>query len=78
MYKDTKYSNTTGDITSTMKEILVRNLRRAYYGAISYIDSLIGKVVNRIGELVFYQNTIISFFGDHGWQLGEHEEWCKQ
>ena len=22
-------------------------------------------------------STIVSLLGDHGWQLGEHGEWCK-
>ena len=61
-----------------MDNLLVCNLRRAYYSAISYTDSLIGKVVNKIEKLSMLQNTVISFLGDHGWQLGEHGEWCKQ
>ena len=57
---------------------VTKKLRRAYYSAISYIDSLVGKVVDTIDNLGLASNTIISFWGDHGWQLGEHGEWCKQ
>ena len=77
-FTDMRYSNCSGNINSTMADIVVLNLRRAYYSAISYIDSLVGKVVDKIGKLGLAQNTIISFLGDHGWQLGEHGEWCKQ
>ena len=77
-FTDMRYSNYSGNINSTMADIVVLNLRRAYYSAISYIDSLVGKVVDKIGKLGLAHNTIISFLGDHGWQLGEHGEWCKQ
>ena len=30
-----------------------------------------------MADLQFAENTIISFLGDHGWQLGEHGEWSK-
>ena len=28
-------------------------------------------------ELGLSESTIVAFWGDHGWQLGEHAEWCK-
>ena len=28
-------------------------------------------------ELGLAESTIVAFWGDHGWQLGEHAEWCK-
>ena len=77
-FTDTFYSNATGEINSTMDLVVVRNLRRAYYASISYVDSLVGKIVNKLDELGISDNTIISFLGDHGWQLGEHGAWCKQ
>ena len=77
-YTDTAYSNATGKINTTMDDVLVLNLRRAYYSAISYTDSLVGKVVEKIDQLGLSSRTIIPFLGDHGWQLGEHGEWCKQ
>ena len=60
-FTDMRYSNCSGNINSTMADIVVLNLRRAYYSAISYIDSLVGKVVDKIGKLGLAHNTIISF-----------------
>lgn len=53
------------------------SLRRAYYASISYVDSLVGQVLSSLSELGLDSNTVVMFVGDHGWQLGEHGEWCK-
>ncbi len=52
-------------------------LRRAYYSCISYTDAQIGKVVGELEKLGLANNTIIVLWADHGWQLGEHNHWCK-
>ncbi len=52
-------------------------LRRGYYAAASYTDAQIGKVVKELERLGLRDNTVIILWGDHGWQLGEHGEWCK-
>ena len=64
-------------INVTFPDDVVRDLRRGYYSAISYTDSLVGKVLDELENLGLENDTIVSFFGDHGWQLGEHGEWCK-
>ena len=62
---------------STLLDQLTRNLRRAYYAAVSYIDEQIGRILATINELGLAEDTIVSFLGDHGWQSGEHGEWTK-
>ena len=49
----------------------VKALRRAYYAAISYTASLVGQVLAELDRLGLANSTIVSFWGDHGWQLGE-------
>ena len=55
-----------------------KELRKAYYAAVSYSDHEIGRVLEYLETLGVADDTIIVFWGDHGWQLGEHAEWCKQ
>ena len=76
-FADIKYQYGYGDINTTLPDWKVKQLRRAYYAAVSYTDSLIGQVVQALEDLELADDTIISFWGDHGWQLGEHGEWCK-
>ena len=53
------------------------NMRRGYYAAISYVDAQIGRLLNELKRLDLAQKTIVVFWGDHGWKLGEHDAWCK-
>ena len=57
---------------------ITRELRRAYYSCISYTDAQIGRVIKALEEQGFSDDTITVLWGDHGWQLGEHNEWSKQ
>lgn len=63
--------------TGPMPDKEAIELRRAYYAATSYTDAQIGRVVDELDRLGLRDNTIIILWGDHGWQLGEHGEWCK-
>jgi len=60
-----------------MPEPLARQTRHAYFACVSYIDSLIGELVEALEETGEAQNTIIALWSDHGYQLGDHGMWCK-
>jgi len=60
-----------------ISEQQIRNARQAYYGAISYVDDQIGKVLKVLKETGLEDNTIIVFSGDHGDMLGERGLWYK-
>ena len=46
-------------------------VRRGYYAAVSFTDSLIGQLMSELDALGVANETIISLHGDHGWHLGE-------
>jgi arylsulfatase A-like enzyme len=48
-----------------------------YYACASYMDAQIGIILDALTETGLDQNTIIVFFSDHGFHLGEHGCWSK-
>ncbi|RKU48449.1 hypothetical protein DL546_001590 [Coniochaeta pulveracea] len=55
----------------------VKKARRAYYGAVSYVDDCIGRLLDTLKRCGLDDNTIIVFSGDHGDMLGERGLWYK-
>ena len=56
---------------------MAKKLLHGYYTCVSYTDALIGKLLGTLEELELDKNTIVILWGDHGWNLGDHQMWCK-
>ncbi len=60
-----------------LNESRVRAARRAYYGAISYIDDQVGRLIAALKSAGLEEDTIVILTGDHGDMLGERGLWYK-
>jgi arylsulfatase A-like enzyme len=54
-----------------------RAMIRAYLACVSYVDWNVGRVLGELEQLGLAENTIVVFWGDHGYQLGEKGKWSK-
>ncbi len=62
---------------AAITEVEVRRARRAYYGAISYVDDAVGGLIETLHRLGLADDTIVIFTADHGDMLGERGLWYK-
>jgi len=55
-----------------------RRAVQMYLASISFADSQVGRLIDALDENELAENTIIMFWSDHGWHLGEKGHWHKR
>jgi arylsulfatase A-like enzyme len=66
-----------GDHAAILKSGRWKDAVQAYLAAISFCDSQIGRLLEALDKSPARDNTIVVFWCDHGWHLGEKSHWRK-
>jgi arylsulfatase A-like enzyme len=66
-----------GDHAEMLKSGRWKEAVQAYLATIAYMDMNLGRLLDAFEKSAYRNNTIICFWGDHGWHLGEKSHWRK-
>ncbi len=72
----TYYSYETWE-NQVLEESVQKEILHGYYACVSYVDDMVGKLLAKLNEKGLTDNTIIVLYGDHGYHLGDHNQWGK-
>ena len=62
-----------------LDELTCRKAMQAYYACVSFIDAQVGRMLTALNRLGLAENTVVVFWSDHGYHLGEHNGiWQKR
>eukprot|EP00054_Salpingoeca_dolichothecata_P020697 m.131034 g.131034 ORF g.131034 m.131034 type:complete len:279 (-) comp23715_c0_seq12:2430-3266(-) len=77
---DDLYKGPNATWEQPLSDTYSQNLRHAYYSVVSYTDSQVGRLLDKLEDLGVANDTMIVLFGDHGQNLGEviAVEVCKK
>jgi arylsulfatase A-like enzyme len=72
-----RMANAQGDHADMLKSGRWKEAVRGYLAAGAYCDAMVGRLMQGFDKSPARDNTIIVFWGDHGWHLGEKQHWRK-
>jgi arylsulfatase A-like enzyme len=72
-----KMAKPQGDHATILQTDNWRHAVQGYLAAISFADAQIGRLLDALDAGPERDNTIVVFWGDHGWHLGEKQHWRK-
>lgn len=65
-------ANKCNNLTSS-NAFLQRLIRQSYFASVSYVDMLVGQLLNALDDVGLSHNTIVVFTADHGESSRAHE-----
>jgi arylsulfatase A-like enzyme len=68
---------TAGSHSTVVQQRQWQNAVAAYLACVHYVDAQVGRLLDALDAGPHADNTLIVFFGDHGWHLGEKDHWGK-
>ncbi|MEW4528970.1 sulfatase [Maioricimonas sp. JC845] len=60
-----------------LPEDVHRELLHGYLASITYLDAQVGRLMEALEENGLADRTVVVFWSDHGFHLGQHSLWCK-
>lgn len=66
-----------GDHATIISKDRWKQAVRSYLACCAYTDMNLGRLLDALDKSRYRDNTIIVFWGDHGWHLGEKSHWRK-
>jgi iduronate 2-sulfatase len=72
-YSDVPVKGTPADFPNELNNRMLHG----YHACVSYTDSNVGKLLDALETANVADNTVVVFWADHGWKLGDHSSWCK-
>ncbi len=72
-----KMAKPEGDHAAILKSGRWKDAVQAYLATIAFCDAQVGRLIDALQKSAYRDNTIICFWGDHGWHLGEKLHWRK-
>jgi iduronate 2-sulfatase len=54
-----------------------REFVRSYFAGVTFMDAQLGKVLDELDRQKLWESTVVIFWGDHGYHLGERDWWNK-
>jgi arylsulfatase A-like enzyme len=72
-----KMAGPGGDHAAVLKSGRWKEAVQAYLAAVAFCDAQVGRLLDALEKSPYRENTVVVFWGDHGWHLGEKQHWRK-